>query len=306
MKSTSTTSPSFGYIKKVGPDCFPAPFARAIANDNYDPGIGDFTVTQLLSPPQRTFLATLPDVVKIESGYAKTMSVFGSGVHNVLEHNVDKGSGEFAEVRFYWDFDIAGHGKVKVGGKLDLYIPNEVHDWKVTSQVQEEAKPEHRDQAQMNGLLTKRNGHPVGVVVVNYMDRAWSYMQSVVNPAYPSSAFTAFCFDFDENYAQRRFEQTIKDHLQARAGKPRPCTDDERWKKGDRFALKKPGAKRASRVYDTLKEAQENQSAGQFIETRPGEATFCTYFCGYGHCCPQHQAEIAKNPPVEDSVDGTP
>lgn len=287
-----------GYIKKVGPDCFPAPFARAIANDTYDPGISDFTVTQLLSPPQRTWLAMQPDAVKIESGYAKTMSVFGSGVHNVLEHNVDKSQGEFAEVRFYYDF--LGY---KIGGKIDLYVPGEVHDWKVTSMVQDEAKPEHRDQAQMNGLLLTLNGHKVNVVVVNYMDRSWSYMQSIVNPAYPNSAFTAFVFDFDPVYAEKRFLQTIKDHEDAKNGKPRPCTDDERWKKGNRYALKKPGAKRASRVYDTLKEAEENQSAGQFIEVRAGESTYCKYFCGYSHICPQYIQEIKDNGPQEPTTE---
>jgi hypothetical protein len=274
-------------IVKKGLTCFPAPFARAIANDAYDPGVSDYTVTQLLSPPQRTWLATKGG--KVESGYAATMSVFGTGVHNVLENHVDKEAGELAEVRFYKQIN-----GLTIGGKIDLYVPGEVHDWKVTAKVQDQAKPEHHDQAQMNGLLASHNGLPVNVVAVNYFDRAWSYLQSVVNPTYPKTAFTSFVFDFDPAYAEKRFNETIADHVAAKAGRPRPCTDDERWKKPDTYALMKPGAKRASKVCDSLAEAESLKKPDQIIQARPGESTYCKFFCGFSHICRQYQSDLAQ------------
>lgn len=274
-------------ITKRGINSFPAPFARAIARDSYDPGKSDFTVTGLLSPPQRTFLAQKAE--KIESGYSATMSVFGTGIHNVLENHVDEEAGEFAEVRFYqrmFNLDISG--------KIDLYVPGEVHDWKVTAKVQDQAKQEHHDQAQMNGYLATMNGHHVHSVVVNYFDRAWSYLQSIVNPTYPKTAFTAFVFDYDEAYAIKRFTETIADHVEAKAGRPRPCTDEERWKKPDTFALIKPGAQRASKVCATMAEAEQNKKTGQIVQIRPGESTYCKFFCGFSHVCPQHQKDLAQ------------
>jgi hypothetical protein len=272
-------------ITKRGINSFPAPFARAIAKDSYDPGNSDFTVTGLLSPPQRTFLAQKAN--KIESGYSATMSIFGSGVHNVLENNVDRESGEFAEQRFYHEM----HG-LRISGKIDLYAPGEVHDWKVTAKVQEEAKQEHHDQAQMNGYLTKLNGFDVRSVVVNYFDRSWSYLQSLVNPAYPKTAFTAFVFDYDEDYAIKKFDETIKDHVNAKNGNPRSCTDEERWKKPDTFALMKPEAKKASKVCSSMAEAESNKKPGQIIQVRPGESTYCKFFCGFQHVCPQYKKEL--------------
>ncbi len=38
-------------------EILPAPFIRALKADTYDNGGSDFSVTGLLSPPQRTFLA---------------------------------------------------------------------------------------------------------------------------------------------------------------------------------------------------------------------------------------------------------
>jgi hypothetical protein len=279
-------------IKKQGIHSFPAPFARAIAKDSYDPGHSDFTVTGLLSPPQRTYLAQKSE--RIESGYSATMSIFGSGVHNVLENNVDLKAEEFAERRFYYEMQ-----GLQISGKIDFYSPGEVHDWKVTAKVQEEAKPEHKDQAQMNGYLTKMNGFPVHSVVVNYFDRAWSYLQSIVNPAYPKTAFTAFVFDYDEEYAIKRFNETIKDHVDARNGNPRPCTDEERWKKPNTFALMKPDAKKATKVCYSMAEAEANKKPGQIIQVRSGESTYCKFFCGFHHVCPQYQKEQSSSQEIE-------
>jgi hypothetical protein len=155
------------------------------------------------------------------------------------------------------------------------------------------AKPDHVKQALMNGYLTSENGHLVEQVAINYFDRGWSYLQSTLNPSYPSTAFTAFVFPYDREQAEKLFTERIAEHIEAENSNPRPCTPEEQWAKPDSFALMKPGAKRASKVCATMAEAEEEKKPGQFIQARKGERTYCLHFCGFKHICPQFAREEA-------------
>lgn len=276
-----------------GISSFPSPFARALAKNSYDPGESWMTVTGLLSPPMRSFLLTRGK--KIETGYMGTMSIFGSGVHNVLENNVDEAAGEFAERRFYKTI----LGKL-VSGKIDFYEPGTVHDYKVTMGVTDVCKPEHRDQAQLNGYLAAENGHKVDFVAVDYFDRGWSYTQSVFNPAYPKTAFTVFTFPFDREYAENLFHTRIQEHLAAKEGNPRKCSDTEKWKKPDSWALFKPGNKKARKLCASVAEAETEKKTGEVIQHRKGESTYCKMFCGLSYICKDHQDELAQESQFQD------
>ena len=272
---------------------FPTPFLRALNRDNYSKGHSQLSVTGLLSPPQRTWLGTFS--TKVESGYSSFAALLGTAVHSVLEHHVDLTNGERAEERFFHTIlDTV------VSGQIDFYENGTIFDYKVTGGTQEEAKPDHRTQAQMNGFLASINGVPVSQVAVVYLQRDWSYLQSTVNPAYPKSPFRVFLADYDAAGAEREFLTRIPEHLAAMAGSPRPCTPDEQWAKPDSFALMKPGAKRASKLCATLAEAEAEKKPGQIIQTRKGEKTFCKYFCGFHMHCPQFKRESAAEPNFEE------
>jgi hypothetical protein len=83
------------------------------------------------------------------------------------------------------------------------------------------------------------------------------------------------------------------------------CTEEERWIRETKYAVKKEGRKTAVRVYDTeeeasalLKEMPEKDKG--FIEIRKGEAVRCAgNFCGVNQWCTQYQASL-KEGAVED------
>jgi len=263
---------------------FPTPFLRALNRDNYSKGHSKFSVTGLLSPPQRTYLGTF--TTKVESGYSSFAALLGTAVHSVLEHHVDLTNGERAEERFFLTIlDTV------VSGQIDFYENGTIFDYKVTGGTQEEAKSDHEAQAQMNGFLAAANGVVVKQVAVVYLQRDWSYLQSTLNPNYPKSPFRVFISDYNEAKAEKLFRTKIPEHLAALAGSPRPCTPEEQWAKPDSFALIKPGAKRASKLCATLAEAEAEKKAGQVIQVRKGEKTFCKYFCGFHTHCPQFKKE---------------
>ncbi len=273
---------------------FPSPFQRAISTNTYSKGASTFSVTQLISPPQRTWLAV--NNVKMETPYGSFSALLGTAIHSILEQHVDPEAGEIAEQRMFTEM----HG-VSVSGQLDFWENRVLHDYKSTRGVQDNMKPDHYKQVNMNAYLAKLNGIESSHVAVTYIQMDWSYMQSTLNPMYPQSPFRIFIEPYDEKFAKELFDTTIPDHLNALAGKPRPCNREEKWQRDDTYALMKPGAKRASKVCDSLAEAEAEKKPGQYIQVRPGERVFCESFCGFKHCCPQYKMESMKTDNANDN-----
>lgn len=263
---------------------FPSPFIRAIKDDAYTKGESQFSVTQLLSPPQRTWLAT--KMQREESPYGQFHSLLGKAMHYILETYADANNGELSEQRMH--AEIMG---IKVSGQLDFHENKTIFDYKLTGGIQEKAKPEHYLQVQMNGYLAELNGLEVEHVAVLYIQRDWSYLQSTFNPAYPKTPFKIFLHPYEPQEAIEAFGTTVADHLKASLGQPRECTPTEQWAKSDTFALMKPDAKRASKVCLSMEEALKEQKPGQIIQVRKGEKTYCNSFCGFKEICPQFARE---------------
>jgi hypothetical protein len=285
---------------------FPTPFIRALTKSNYNKGHSLFSATQLISPPQRTWLGKNHE--KQENPYTMFHALMGTAIHSILEDNVDIENGEVAEERLHFNYTpnpapnldpiwITEQGEIiniPISGQIDFYEDHTIFDYKNTAGFQDKIKEEHFKQVQINGWLAKQNGYEVEHVAVVYLQRDWSYMRSVVDPTYPQSPFQIYVAPFDENYAKALIDMKVHEHWQAWNGNPRPCTSEEQWERPSTYAVMSPGAKRASRLCDTYEEAMEIKKPNQTIEIRKGEKTFCRSFCGYSHCCRQFQIESQK------------
>jgi hypothetical protein len=265
---------------------FPTPFMRALAKDDYDSGDSDFTVTQIIGRPLRSFLALSNEPQS--SPYSNLKALIGTAIHAVLEANIDFSIGERGEERIYKN--VLGS---KIGCKFDFCDPSvrTLYDYKTHNNVIDEPKPEHIKQVQMNGAIANHNGIVVDYVAIVYIQLDWSLMQSQANPSYPQSPFKIFAYTHEQKYADNLLLVLTKEHQDAVAGSPRPCTMDEQWAKPDQWALKKIGAKRATKIYDIKEDAIAAMKAGHVIERRPASKTFCENFCGFAHCCPQFKKE---------------
>jgi hypothetical protein len=79
------------------------------------------------------------------------------------------------------------------------------------------------------------------------------------------------------------------------------CTEEERWIRETKFAVKKEGRKTAIRLLDTEEEAKEllatlPPTAKGFIEIRKGEAIRCTgNYCGVSKWCSQYQSTLKES-----------
>jgi hypothetical protein len=74
------------------------------------------------------------------------------------------------------------------------------------------------------------------------------------------------------------------------------CTDEERWVRGETWALMKEGRKSAVKLYDNEAEANEactQSGSGHYIDHRRGSAVRCSgNFCLVSNFCRQWQEEL--------------
>ena len=73
------------------------------------------------------------------------------------------------------------------------------------------------------------------------------------------------------------------------------CSDEDRWKRGEAWAVKKKGNKRAQRVFDNEIAAQEfiGDQTNLEIEHREGEYVRCKgNYCGVATFCSQYRGDI--------------
>ena len=74
------------------------------------------------------------------------------------------------------------------------------------------------------------------------------------------------------------------------------CSDEERWKRGEAWALKKKGLKRAMRVFDNEEDAEKfmtGQTVPVELEHRAGELVRCNGdYCGVANFCSQFKGDI--------------
>jgi len=96
-----------------------------------------------------------------------------------------------------------------------------------------------------------------------------------------------------DQYVFDRLNEHQLAYFQSVSGGDLPeCSDEERWKKGDKYAVMGSG-KRAIRVLNSLEEAEEYSSAldqKTRVEHRVGESTRCIQnWCNVNEWCDQFQ-----------------
>jgi hypothetical protein len=77
------------------------------------------------------------------------------------------------------------------------------------------------------------------------------------------------------------------------AARPEPCTDEERWKTSDVWALMKEGRKSAVKLFSSEMEANsaaDSAGNGHSVVHRRGEYKRCANYCSVSHGCPVWQS----------------
>lgn len=211
-------------------------------------------------------------------------ATFGTAVHAIMEKYED---GNFHEEKF----DIAV-SKSRVTGVVDSYDMERgiINDWK-TASVYKVMKGDFADwykQGMTYAWLLKQNGLDVRRCRFIALLKDHSMTKAETDGSYPQSPVFTYEFEVtpeELEQAGARITAKVKDIEAAELlgdDDIEPCTPEERWADGEKWAVMKNGRKTAIRVFDT--EIDAENCAGElgnshYVEHRPAVSRKCGKYC---------------------------
>lgn len=185
-------------------------------------------------------------------------------------------------------------GGLTVSGQYDVIEHGVLQDFKVTTvwSVIGDHKEEWEQQLNLLRLLAHHNGIEVEALRIVAILRDWS--KGRANTAdYPSAQAQTVDIPL---WSLDRAEKYMLDRVRAHTStNPPVCSDAERWKKEDVYAVMKEGRKSAIRLHSTSDDAEahlEELGKGHSVVLRPGEYTRCFSYCNVSHACPAFKPEV--------------
>jgi len=280
----------------------PQTFVNVLKRPTYSKGKAHLSVTQLLNSPQIVSLMKKYEDHLEQDASDMVWSIFGSAVHNILEHGKD--ANHLIEERLHIE-----HDGWNISGAIDLQIVNpngiSIKDYKTTSvwAVMNE-KYEWEVQLNMYAWLVEmvKNVRVTDVGIVAIL-RDWSRRESETREFYPQSPIkevpiTLWSMADREQYVSRQIAiHSASDFALETDGDLPKCTAEQMWEKPTTYAVKKVGNKRATNVFNTKEEADvkmEDLGKGYEVEVRKGERTRCESYCQVSNWCTQYQSYLKE------------
>ena len=274
----------------------------ALANKQYySKGKADFSVTEIISPPQIQRLRKKHHE-EIEQDVSDMLwSLLGSALHVVAERGQTKN--HITEERLHVEID-----GVVLSGAIDLQKTTEsgivITDYKFTSAwaIRQDKFEWEAQQNIYAWLVSKAKNEKVSGVQICALIRDWSRREAAVKADYPPAPIQVlelplWPLEKTEAYIRERLEAHRNAKVADDWGDALPeCTEEERWIRTTQYAVKREGRKTAIRVLDDLKEAEAlAEKEKGFVEIRKGEAIRCTNnFCGVNQWCKQYQNSLKE------------
>jgi len=289
----------------------PQTFVNVIHRPTYSKGKAHISATEIINSPRIVQLKKKHWDDIEQDASEMVWSLFGSAVHNILEHGKDKH--HIVEERLNIEFE-----GWKISGAIDLQElePNgtmTISDYKVTGAwaVMNEKDDWHRQLNIYGWLVEKVKKVPVGKLQIIAIIRDWSARDAATKEGYPPSPVATIdipLWSFEEREAF--IKKRIYDHGTAlfemeTDGEMPDCTPEEMWEKKTSYALKKDGNVRAKSVHETLEEAEKALAKSEetakknekfVIEVRQGERTRCRSYCQVSPFCTQYQNYLKEMP----------
>ena len=275
----------------------PETFVNVLKRPTYSKGAAHLSVTQLINSPKIVAL-TKKFEAELEQDVADMVwSIFGSAIHNILEHGKDEN--HLVEERIHSMVD-----GWKISGAVDLQVVDDqggisIRDYKTTSvwAVMNE-KIEWEQQLNIYAWLVdtvKEDFHVTDLGIVAII-RDWSRRDAARNPDYPQAPvkelpIKLWPYEERKEFVQSRITSHSACEFSMETGEDLPpCTPEEMWERPTTWAIKKVGGVRAKSVHDTeesMLKALEIAGPAYEIEVRPGSRTRCESFCPVNTYCQQ-------------------
>ena len=268
----------------------PQPFVDA-AKTEYTYTPKRYSVTSLIKGVREAVLQHRHDQETEQDASEMVWLIFGKAVHSVLENAADT-PGIQAELRLEKDM---GDGYT-LSGICDIYNAETqtVSDYKTASvwKVLFDDWADYEKQLAIYAWLLNETGRPCYHAEIVALLKDHSKTEASRRADYPQLPVFKKTFDFtpeyleevgkmvEENFAAIKYAETLEDYDLPL------CEEEERWHKPDKWAVKKPGVKKAVRVYETREEAIAHADGTNLeIEYRPGEDTKCKNYCSVAPFC---------------------
>lgn len=267
----------------------PEALVQAVSNDPYDSGDCDISVTTLIGPPQIRYLKKKYGGELTEDVSDRIWALLGQAVHSILDRATP---GEITENRLFANIN----GWIVSGQFDNLSLTNGcLSDYKVTSvwAVKNGIKDEWTQQLNCLAELCRFNGHSVKSLSIVAILRDWN-RHGLRESDYPRKAVVKIDIPLWPSMKARDYMfDRVNIHQRADQGLVAPCSDSERWFRGEGWAIKKGSSKRALRVFDAQEKALQfiegytGKKSEIIIEHRPGMYGRCESYCSVAQYCEQ-------------------
>jgi len=272
----------------------PEPFVKAVLDREYSRGDAKYSVTQLIAPVQKTVLTKRYWDELSADVSDSTNLLIGIGFHLLMEKHGLKNA--LHEERFY-----ATVNGVKISGAVDFFDGETLWDFKTTSVYSgkyEGRKFEWTKQLNAYNWLLWKNGFGAKTLKILAVYKNWSLRDAETKDGYPQRAsevieLPIYTFNEVEAFLQERVS-LLEKYEEATDDSLLECTDDETWMRGEKWGVKKPKNKKATRSFETKEEAEaflKTASSPEDFEIvfKPGTRNRCnSVFCPASLFCSQH------------------
>lgn len=300
---TSATKPRITNIYDL-----PEVLVQAVMNDKYSPGQSDYTTSQLAGTPARQWALKRRHWRDITEDVSdRIYSLSGQSKHVVLERAAEfcEQYQYLAEERFY-----AKRSGKTISGQIDLYDKKQgiLYDWKETSVYVSylSLKPEWAAQGNINRLLLQENGYPVNEIINIALYRDWKKSLVGSTEKYPPHQVAKYPIPLWSIEEVETFITTRIAEFEGSKKELPECSDEERWKADDVYALTKTGKKKATKLFASQAESQTHIEIFNIkdheIQFRPGANKRCDSYCLVNQFCEQYKVlKEQENAATRDS-----
>ena len=272
----------------------PAAFVNAVSTTRHN-AAGCFSATTLNKGAKEIILSDRHfDEIEVDAA-DQVWAVWGTAVHALLESQPDN--------NFHEEYFKVQVSNSYVTGQVDSYDMENatIYDWKTASvwKVQFADFEDWRRQGMTYAWLLQQSGLEVKKCRFVALLKDHSKTKAKTDSSYPQSP--VFIYEFDvtpEDMAETR-DRILNKVLEIEAAYEleddfiEPCSAEERWADGEKWAVMKNGRKTAIKLFDN--EADADAMAGEmgnayYVEHRPAISRKCLDYCNCKEFCSFYHA----------------
>lgn len=272
----------------------PAAFVNAVSTTRHN-AAGCFSATTLNKGNKEIILSDRHfDEITVDAADS-VWAVWGTAVHALLESQPDN--------NFHEEYFKVPVSESYVTGQVDSYDMENatIYDWKTASvwKVQYADFDDWRRQGMTYAWLLQQSGLEVKKCRFVALLKDHSKIKAKNDRSYPQSP--VFIYEFDvtpEDMAETR-DRILNKVLEIESAYEldddaiEPCTPEERWADGEKWAVMKNGRKSAVKVFDNQLDA--DAMAGElgnshYVEHRPAISRKCGDYCNCKDFCNFYKA----------------